>query len=110
MKRALLFAATLGLFLSCQTSTIGLACLADGDCDHGQSCFSSAMGFPGGYCTRGCTQEGVLTECPQGSICTKTSVGSVLFCSTICSADGDCRGGQYTCNGVTGSNQKACRP
>ena len=114
MKKTLLLLLVAGSFslglLSCQGNTVGVGCTSDSECDRGQSCFTN--GFPGGYCTKGCTHEGTTTECPNGTICARTSVlsSSTLFCGIWCKGDGECRGGQYTCAATAGSEQKACAP
>ena len=111
---SLLAAATLALgALSCQGNTIGLACTVDQDCDRGQSCFTETTpgGFPGGFCTKGCVREGVSTDCPAGSICTRTSAANpTVFCSSPCTGDSQCRGGQYACRAITNSTERACAP
>jgi hypothetical protein len=113
MKKTLVPLLLAGAFslgaLSCQGNTVGLGCTVDKDCDRGQSCFLTD--FPGGFCTRGCVQEGSTLECPMGTVCTRTTAASpTLFCSSTCTDDGQCRGGQYACRSITGSMQKACAP
>src|SRR6185436_5707816 len=93
MKKTLMILLTVVGFLLCcgQASTsVGALCAADSECDKGQSCFMTAE-FPGGYCTKGCTREGEIMECPLGSICTRTTKNS-LFCSTECKDNDGCRG------------------
>ncbi len=95
--------------LSCQGNTVGNSCTVDSDCDRGQSCFLD--GFPGGFCTKGCVQEGVTTDCPMGMVCTRnTAAKPTLICSTACTDDAQCRGGAYLCREVRSSSQKACAP
>ena len=83
MKKTLMMLLTVvGFSLSCgqAASSVGAICAADSECDKGQSCFMSSE-FPGGFCTKGCTREGEIMECPLGSICTRSTKNS-LFCST----------------------------
>lgn len=95
--------------LSCQGTTLGNACTVDSECEYGQSCFLT--GFPGGFCTRGCTRAGGPNECPGRAVCSSTSTqNGTLFCTTACNDDNDCRGGQYTCGQIEGTTLKACRP
>lgn len=47
---------------------VGAACDSDLDCRSGLTCFSGAPDarpWPGGYCSRDCTEE----DCPAGSTC-----------------------------------------
>ncbi|MBL8954814.1 MAG: hypothetical protein JNK82_28815 [Myxococcaceae bacterium] len=106
--------------VACQANTVGNTCAVDSDCDRGQTCFT--VGFPGGYCSKGCAREGSTTDCPGGYICTRSSgavAGNVsFFCSNECTVDTDCRndttsdGGLiiYQCRAVTSSEKKACAP
>jgi hypothetical protein len=107
MKKTLLVL-VLALVGGCQSSSLGLPCTVDADCEYGQSCFLD--GFPGGFCTRGCTRAGDTTECPSRSLCSPTSKNDgTLFCTLACNSDSDCRGGSYACAAV-GTSLKACRP
>jgi hypothetical protein len=105
MKRALLaFALFAGA--ACNSPTdVGSPCSVTTDCDGAHFCDTSS---PGGFCTRGCTFEGALDECPGGSICTYTG-GTVQVCAPYCTTDADCRN-LYGCYDVKGSTKKACGP
>ncbi len=91
-----------GLF-SCGGS-VGQSCKADTDCDNGQTCLTSA---PEGYCTKGCSLEGSVIDCPRDTVC--AAHAGRLYCSALCTQQSDCRAG-YECNGVGASQEKACRP
>jgi hypothetical protein len=57
-----------------------------------------------------CGEEGIEEgECAEGLICGKPDDGSVLECLTICEEQADCPSDEE-CNGVSGSDRKACRP
>ena len=112
MKKTLLLLLAASSFslaaLSCGSSTLTNPCTVDRDCEPGQSCFLN--GFPGGFCTRGCTQEGAIaTECPGGSTCIRLTGTSTLFCSKGCTDDAQCRDG-YACRAASGSDKRACAP
>lgn len=102
----LLFAAGAALALAlsaCGGTSVGTACTVNDDCDDGQTCYTTT---PGGYCSKGCSQEGESKECPGGTVCAAHS--GTLLCSTTCQDKSDCRP-EYECNGVTGSSVKVCR-
>lgn len=103
-KRVLFSALALCALWACGGSSIGQPCTVNDDCDNGQTCFTSA---PGGYCSKGCSIEGSNADCPGGSVCAQNA--ELLLCSNTCQSQGDCRA-DYECNGVTGSDAKACRP
>jgi hypothetical protein len=85
---------------------VGAACAAGtGACDRGLTCNT---GFAGGYCTVACTTTGATTGCPQGSICDSVT-GAGTTCVRVCRTSADCRA-DLDCNGVSGSNFKACKP
>jgi hypothetical protein len=84
---------------------VGGTCTAASDCDEGLTCNTSV---PGGYCTTSCTTSGSQEQCPEGSVCDAIS-GSAVTCVKICKTAEDCRADQ-DCNGVSGSNIKACKP
>ncbi len=86
-------------------SSAGHPCTVKSDCDPGEVCFASA---PGGFCSKGCAQEGATTDCPSGTLCTHVG-GTDLICSPRCTSDGDCRT-QYVCGAVVGTDTKACQP
>jgi hypothetical protein len=107
MRRAnvlFLAAVAAAILTACGGSSVGRSCSADGDCDNGQTCF---LDMPGGYCSKGCTIEGLADECPGGSIC--ASSGTRLLCAAECRNQDHCRA-DYECNGLTGSSVKVCRP
>lgn len=95
--------------VGCQANTVGNSCTVDRDCDRGQTCMLD--GFPGGFCSKGCVQEGATTDCPAGTICTRTSgPNPAIFCGNSCTEDAQCRGGAYLCRAITNSAEKACAP
>jgi hypothetical protein len=52
---------------------------------------------------------GSTDGCPDGSIC-DAIIGSAMACVRICKdGGGECRSDQ-SCNGITGSSTKACKP
>jgi len=106
MRKALL-SLLIGSALSvagCGGTNVGQSCTTNSDCSNGLSCNTAQ---PGGYCTKGCSQEGSITECPGGSVC--SSQGGGLLCAAVCQSQGDCRS-EYECNGVSNSDSKSCRP
>ncbi|MFL5318519.1 MAG: hypothetical protein ACJ790_02610 [Myxococcaceae bacterium] len=92
------------LAAGCGGTDVGHSCTTNSDCSNGLSCNTNQ---PGGYCTKGCSVEGSGTECPGGSVC--SSQGGGLLCALVCQGQNDCRA-EYECNGVSGSDQKTCRP
>ena len=84
---------------------IGNTCTATDGCDEDLTCDTS---IPGGYCTTSCTTSGSTEQCPEEAVC-DTVAGSALNCVKICKTGADCRADQ-DCNGVSGSNIKACKP
>jgi subtilisin family serine protease len=71
---------------------VGSPCSEPEDCVGGGFCLSEMMGFPGGYCTRTCTDD---TDCEGADRCVFIADhGS--FCYDGCSLDGDCRE-DYVC-------------
>lgn len=106
MKR-ISFAVILLLASSCGTDppNVGGTCTASAGCDEGLTCNTTV---PGGYCTTACTTSGSTAECPDESVCDAVS-GAAVTCVKICNTKDDCRLDQ-DCNGVSGSNIKACKP
>jgi len=103
MPAVLLLTAVLGC--GDDPPNVGATCTAAGGCDKGLTCNT---GFAGGYCTVACTQTGTTAGCPEGAICDAvTGVGTT--CVRVCQTSSDCRAG-VDCNGVSGSNIKACKP
>jgi hypothetical protein len=80
-------------------------CTATDGCDEGLTCNTT---IPNGYCTVACTVAGSTDDCPDGAVCDAVS-GSALTCVKTCKGAGDCRA-DLDCNGVSGSNIKACKP
>lgn len=84
---------------------LGLPCKTRADCGASMSCYPTTDGF----CSHGCTAEGVDFDCPSGTICTYFGTSN-LVCSLPCKVDSDCRSG-YECAPVqNSSNLYACRP
>ncbi len=76
------------------------------DCDVSLTCIST---IPGGYCTLSCGNAGSTAECPEDSICDSlSSLGN--YCVKLCDVSADCGRTDVGCNGVSGSNLKACKP
>jgi hypothetical protein len=48
-------------------------------------------------------------ECEEGSVCDATDEGGDAVCLVTCEDQEDCADDE-SCNGVTGSNIKACHP
>lgn len=84
---------------------VGGTCTATSGCDDELSCNTTV---PGGYCTAACTTSGSTEECPENSVCDSVS-GAAITCVKICKTSDDCRS-DLDCNGVSGSNIKACKP
>jgi hypothetical protein len=84
---------------------VGGTCTAMDGCDEDLTCNTMV---PGGYCTAACTTSGSTDECPDGSVCDTIS-GTTIACVKICKVAEDCRS-DLDCNGVSGSNIKACKP
>jgi hypothetical protein len=108
MLRGMAMAFLLTAFLSCgdDPPNVGATCtVAGGGCDEGLTCNT---GFAGGYCTAPCAATGTTMGCPEGAICDSVS-GLGTTCVRICKTSTDCRAG-VDCNGVSGSNVKACKP
>lgn len=84
---------------------VGGTCTGTGGCDEGLTCDTA---IAGGYCTAACTTSGSTDECPDGSVCDSVS-GTAITCVKICNGAEDCRA-DLSCNGVSGSSIKACKP
>jgi hypothetical protein len=84
---------------------VGGTCTAADGCDEGLTCETSAAD---GYCTQTCTTSGETEGCPEESIC-DSIINGQMACVKICKVGTDCRPDQ-DCNGVSGSNIKACKP
>lgn len=107
MKRLLVVGIGLISLLSgCGVVRVGESCEKRDDCVPAQECL---LNVPGGFCTRGCTEEGTTRDCPEGTICTFFGK-SLLVCSPLCQSNGDCRV-NYECVEAGGTTaRKACRP
>ena len=105
--RVLFFTAVVILASACggDPPNVGATCTAGGGCDEGLTCDSSV---PGGYCTKACTTSGSTAQCPEESVCDAVA-GAAMNCVKICKTGTDCRPDQ-DCNGVSGTNIKACKP
>lgn len=84
---------------------VGGSCSSNEMCDEGLTCDTA---IPGGYCTTSCSTTGSTSECPEDSVCDTVS-GAGVTCVKICKTAEDCRG-DLDCNGVSGTNIKACKP
>ncbi len=84
---------------------VGGTCTATDGCDDGLTCNTAV---PGGYCSTTCTTSGSTDECPDNAVCDTIS-GAAVSCVKICKTGDDCRADQ-DCNGVSGTNIKACKP
>lgn len=103
MRRTLLTFAIFTLS-ACGGTSVGNECTETANCDSGQTCYTQ---LPGGYCSKGCSVEGSTTECPGGTVCSNHS--NILLCAPTCQTKEDCRA-DYECNGLSGSEEKSCRP
>lgn len=91
---------------------IGLACSDEREkveavtgCRGGQRCYTSARGFPGGYCTQDCLQR----PCPGDAYC--VSEGSTRYCVRRCTDDAECRGAEgYVCVRPSPTLPRGCLP
>ena len=84
---------------------VGDTCTASDGCDDGLTCDTTVGG---GYCTRDCTEPGQVAECPDGAVCDELA-GQAMRCVRRCEVQSDCRP-DLSCNGITGSTFKACKP
>ena len=84
---------------------VGGTCTPTSGCDPDLTCNTVV---PGGYCTAACSTSGSTDQCPESSICDAVS-GTALTCVKICKVSTDCRT-DLDCNGVSGTNIKACKP
>lgn len=88
------------------SSGIGNTCSDTQACVTGQSCLTQAQG---GYCTiLGCAAPGVQGNCPSDSVCDQIFTQQNA-CVKRCNVQADCPA-TTDCNGITGSNVKACKP
>lgn len=91
---------------------IGLRCSDERDltevlfgCRGGQRCYTSARGFPGGYCTQDCLAQ----PCPADSFC--LSEGAVRYCIRRCTDDAECRSAEgYVCTRPSPTTPRGCLP
>jgi hypothetical protein len=78
---------------------------ASAGCRGGQRCYTSARGFPGGYCTQDC----LLRPCPSDSYC--VSEGAVRYCVRRCEEDAECRTAEgYVCVRPSPQLPRGCLP
>jgi len=56
-----------------------------------------------------CDTAGAEDECVEGAICEQAVSGQAPTCRATCTDDSQCASTEG-CNGVEGSNLKACRP
>ncbi len=70
--------------------------------------FVACGSHPGGSVGDPCDSAGSSAECLSDEICDDIYDGG-RYCLFICSDHVDCAGGER-CNGVTGSDLKACHP
>ncbi len=88
-----------------RVAPVGSSCTAQTGCGDDLECNTN---LPNGYCTTPCTTPGATTECPgENSVC--DSVQQTMICVQLCTSETGCRAG-FACNGVSGSNLKACKP
>lgn len=86
--------------------------LVGDECSQNDACQAAGLAcetsVAGGYCTALCTTPGERAECPAEAVC--DAIGNVTgACVKVCEDATDCRPDQE-CNGVTGTNLKACKP
>jgi hypothetical protein len=63
----------------------------------------------GGSDFESCETRGATDECGANAICDEAEGEDGPVCLTICEDQEDCDAG-FSCNGVSGSNIKACHP
>ena len=68
---------------------VGVPCTQDFQCGPDAFCFTNNVGFPGGYCSVGCT-----ASCPNDGLC--IDGGRYDYCLDTCDTIADCRSG-YDC-------------
>jgi hypothetical protein len=96
------------------TAPIGAACTAATECG-GDTCFTDADGWPGGYCSQeGCDLGAAATSClPYGGDGYCLDVGDTGspygMCFDRCAAPADCRNG-YACEDLGGGLGGLCFP
>jgi len=56
-----------------------------------------------------CETPGETDECVDGAVCIQAVSGQDPTCFKVCASDADCNPNTEACNGVEGSNLKACR-
>jgi hypothetical protein len=82
----------------------GASCHSDTECA-GEVCFTeTGKGYPGGYCTRTCSE---VDSCPMGSVCVELVDGS--YCFQSCLSAADCRVA-YGCFDTFGQGDTYCWP
>ncbi len=84
--------------LDCGTCAIGGACDTAADCSSGECVTVAASGWPGGYCSLGCTSD---MDCGAGAHCGYRDASGAGACVANCTVAGDCRMG-YTCRNADG--------
>lgn len=90
--------------LSPPKAPIGASCASNTTCGT-NTCFSESFGWPGGYCSKGCTTS---DQCGAGATCLSDIDACVELCETPWSQS-SCRAG-YTCWGLQGRTDGFCRP
>ena len=88
------------------------ACNSDADCGNEAVCRTSADGFPGGYCTRACTDR---TPCDDGFVynhcLARGEDTEAQFCELRCLNGIDCGRDGWTCQaGIFPDDSGACIP
>jgi hypothetical protein len=70
----------------------------------GVACGGADIGEP-------CETEGSTDECVDGAVCAQPTLTSTEpQCLKVCKDDTECNTATEACNGVSGTNIKACRP
>jgi len=83
-------------------TVVGAECQRDFQCGVAGACFPEAYGYPGGYCTAGCTES-----CPGDGVCEPFHRGGI--CVDGCASAADCRAG-YDCLHTADNGPFACTP
>ncbi len=86
------------------SQSLGESCAQNGDCASA-SCLPESTGFPGGYCTAPCSNNG----CPDNGECVSNyDPTGASTCVSTCRGNTDCRNG-YLCVQVPGA-PSVCMP
>lgn len=105
MKNLLFVALTLAFVTACGPAAVGQKCTTNADCTDSNSCFNTVAG---GFCSRGCTAQGTVRDCPDKTACAQVA-SNTLVCSNECTDDTQCNTALRCLPVVDGSTTKVCR-